>query len=113
MYCKEMGGDLVKITSARENEYVLALARKELPQMKQVWIGLQWIENGIYWADYSALSYTNWAPNEPNGGANEPCGHMWIGHATNLPGRASGFWNDIGCDANAGLPNGIVCKRLP
>jgi len=43
-----MGGDLVKITSAPENEFVLALARKKAPLMKQMWIGLMWTSSSFY-----------------------------------------------------------------
>ena len=67
----------MKITNARENEFVLALARKSAPSRKQVWIGLMWTANGFYWSDYSVPVYKAWAPKEPNGNSHEPCGNMW------------------------------------
>ena len=104
----------MKINSAEENEFVLALAKKKAPSRKQVWIGLKWESSTkqFLWSDYSVPVYKNWAPHEPNGNAGEPCGHMWTGHTTTLPYRASGYWNDLGCGMNPHLPCGLVCKRL-
>ena len=42
MYCKELGGNLVKINSQEENEFVLNLVNKLAPSLKQIWIGLVW-----------------------------------------------------------------------
>lgn len=107
-FCIEKGGELVKITSQRENDFVLALVRKEAPSMKDVWIGLRRNGDGWYWSDNSLPKYTNWAPNEPNNKA-EICSQMWHGHTDHLPYTASGSWNDIFCSRR----HGVVCKRLP
>ena len=114
VYCKRLGGSLVKINSAEENEFVLNLVNKRAPSVKQVWIGLKWNPsvNNFLWSDYSVPVYKNWAPHEPNGNAAEPCGHMWTGHRSSLF-RASGYWNDLSCGALSSLPCGLVCKRLP
>jgi len=113
-YCQSLGAGLVKINSAEENEFVLNLVKKDAPSLKQVWIGLRWYSNNFYWYDTSVVGYKNWAPGEPSGKANEPCGHMYIGeYFKSLPGRAAGSWNDVGCQANPIWPNGIVCERLP
>ena len=114
-YCVELGGELAKITSARENDFVLALARKHAPSVKQVWIGLEWYSGGNFfvWSDKSLPGYSNWAPREPNGLANEPCGHMFTGHTDHLPERGSGYWNDLPCGIHQTFPCGTVCKRLP
>ena len=112
-YCQSLGGGLVKINSADENEFVLNLVRKQAPSLKQVWIGLNWYSNAFYWYDHSVPVYTNWAPGEPNGKAAEPCGHMYTAQGKDLPHRASGYWNDIRCHLWADWPNGIVCERLP
>ncbi|KAL9988363.1 hypothetical protein ACROYT_G002800 [Oculina patagonica] len=112
-YCQEMGGDLVKITNEQENVFVLALARKKAPSMKQIYIGLRWTANAFYWSDYSLPVYKNWAPHEPNGNAREPCSNMWTGHTSPLPIRASGYWNDRPCHGIPYFPCGFVCKALP
>jgi len=111
-YCKSLGGGLVKINSAEENEFVLNLATRKAPSVKQVWIGLHWYSRDYYWYDHSALVYKNWAPHEPNGKAKEPCVLMWLdGHSYLLPFRAAGYWNDTQCQVISS--NGIVCERLP
>jgi len=104
-YCLTLRGELVKINSAEENEFVLALARKEASSKSNVWIGLKWNsgKNAFLWSDHSVPVYANWAPGEPNGKAAEPCGHIYTG----FPGL-TGYWNDISCG-----PRGFVCKRLP
>ena len=112
-YCRRMGGDLVKITNARENEFVLALARKKAPLRKQIWMGLMWTSNEFYWNDYSVPVYKNWAPHEPNGKAREPCSNMWTGHTSYLPIRANGYWNDRPCGVISSAHCGFVCKGLP
>ena len=104
----------MKINSAEENEFVLNLVTKKAPSLKQVWIGLKWSSNNFYWFDLSFPAYTNWAPHEPNGRANEPCGQMYMaGHSGSLLGKAAGYWNDIQCHVVSGYHSGIVCERLP
>ena len=68
-WCTDQEGDLVKINSAAENEFVVQLVRKKAPSLQQVWIGLERNGNAFYWSDLSVPVYTNRAPNEPNGGA--------------------------------------------
>lgn len=112
-YCRSLSADLVKINSAEENEFVLSLVRKLAPSLKQIWIGLKWNKNGFYWIDLSVPVYKSWAPQHPNGNANEPCVQMWINNGQHLPKYASGYWNDIDCHYRSDFPNGIVCKKLP
>lgn len=115
-FCKARKGELVKITNAEENEFVLALARKHAPSRKQVWIGLKryWQTNQFVWSDQSVPVYTNWAPHEPNNFQNsrENFGSMWTGHSSSLL-KASGLWNDFPSTPPQHLPCGIVCKMLP
>ena len=113
-YCKALRGELVKITSAEENNFVLALARQKASSRKQVWIGLKWDSHNRHfvWSDHSLPVYKSWAPHEPNGNAREPCGSMWTGHA-GLLFRASGYWYDRPCGVLSSLPCGFVCKRVP
>ena len=113
VYCHFLSGELVKINSADENEFVLSLVRQQAPSVKQVWLGLQWDSTAFYWADHSVPVYKNWAPGEPNGKAKEPCAQMYTNRETQLPVRASGYWNDIPCGVDYLHPIGTVCKRLP
>lgn len=112
-FCKAKKGELVKINSAEENEFVLALARKKAPTVNQVWIGLKYNSNlhlkKFLWSDLSVPVYNNWGPHQPSGKGKEPCGHMW----TNGHEGVVGYWNDISCGVHSIVPNGIVCKRLP
>jgi len=107
-YCRALRGELVKINSVEENEFVLALARKEASSKSHVWIGLKWNsgKNAFLWCDHSVPVYTNWAPGEPNGKAAEPCNHLYTGIA-----GLTGYWNDISCGTRN--DRGFVCKRLP
>ena len=109
-YCQSKGGDLVKINSDEENEFVLNLVYKHAPSTKQVWIGLKWDANlsKFVWADNALPKYINWKRGEPNGKASEPCGNMWTGQNNGI----NGYWNDLTC-LNRSLPCGLVCKRLP
>merc|ERR1711973_181262 len=83
--CQILGGNLVKITSAAENDFVLYLAHNFARQRKQMWIGLGYwgSDKKYHWKDGSLPQYSNWAPHEPNGFVREPCGHMWTDFAQN------------------------------
>ena len=115
-YCRSLGGELVKINSQEENEFVLNLVRDQAASVKQVWIGMSWDSNGQdhFWSDGSVPVFENWANGEPNGFAFEPCTQMYTARANsvNLPNRASGRWNDIPCSADSKHHSGIVCKKL-
>ena len=102
-----------RLNSAEENEFVLNLIQQRQPSLRIVWIDLKWDSSvkQFLWNDHSVPVYKNWAPNEPNGKANEPCGNMWIGH--NMSYRPSGTWNDRPCTNIPSYPCGSVCKRLP
>ncbi|CAH3192764.1 unnamed protein product [Porites evermanni] len=73
-YCKGLGGELVKINSFEENEFVLQLVKKQAPLLNQAWIGLKWSPrfNGFIWSDNSIPVFKYWAPFEPKGKAREP-----------------------------------------
>ena len=95
-FCHSLHGDLVKVTSAEENEFVLYLARKFARNGKPAWIGLYYHapSRAYYWTDNSVPTYTDWAPKEPNGYSKEPCAVMYTG-SSHLPTCATGYWNDI------------------
>ena len=108
-FCHSLHGDLVKVTSAEENEFVLYLARKFAGNGKPAWIGLYYHapSRAYYWTDNSVPTYANWAPKEPNGYSKKPCAAMYTG-SSHLPTWATGYWNDILCT----VKYNTVCKRL-
>nr|AGF93336.1 protein containing C-type lectin domain protein [uncultured organism] len=61
-YCENQGGHLVTITSSEENSFVQNLINQD------VWIGFtdQSSEGDFEWVTGETVSYTNWAPGEPN-----------------------------------------------
>ena len=86
-----LGGHLVSITSAEENELVARIAGG-----RTVWIGGMRKGSGNgpgadhwYWCDGQPWIYANWAPGEPNnyGGSNE--------NRIHLNGQNK-LWNDVG-----------------
>ena len=79
-YCESLGGHLVTITSEEENNFVNSLINKS------TMIGLSDAdeEGNWKWVTGEALTYTNWAKNEPNNQSNEDYVLMQV----------KGTWND-------------------
>ena len=83
--CCSEGGTLATIESQAEQDAVYALTGDT-----GAWIGLTdfMAEGTFVWVDGTALSYTNWRPNQPNnGGDTQHC--TWI--------RPDGGWDDVIC----------------
>ena len=106
-----MGGDLAKITSASDNQFIFDLFTKQQKVTHLgVWIGLhRKADNKFYWADDTLLAgYSNWNTGEPNSVA-EKCGHI-IG-----TGSAKGKWNDLPCtlqsNAHAKISPVVLCQK--
>ena len=93
--CQNMGGDLVIIRSAQENDFIFELVEK-LNKVFGVWLGLQRkADSKFYWIDDTPVegNYQNWNLGEPNdNGGIEDCGHMYG------KGSSAGKWNDSPCD---------------
>lgn len=95
-YCKELGGNLVKIESKEEND-VLAKKVKELNVSFYIGASDEKKEGTFVWRDGSALTYSNWGKGEPNNAA--ACGkedyvQMYL----------DGTWNDyIGQNFDVGF----------
>lgn len=70
-YCKELGGNLVKIESEEKNN-VIAQKVKELNKTFYIGASDEKAEGKFVWRDGSAVTYTNWSQNEPNNSAD--CG---------------------------------------
>jgi len=89
------GGVLASISSAAENDVILALT-EGLGTYERVWIGLSQSPKGAEpsggwgWDDGTPLGYTNWYPGQPDNSWGEDFAHM---HTWANP--APGTWNDV------------------
>ena len=108
--CQKLGGDLTKITSAAENQFIYDLLIKQKKTTAHgAWLGLhRKADKKFYWADGTPLTgYTAWATGEPNNQAEE-CTHM---HGS---GPAKGKWNDLHCTrgkAEIALAPVVLCQK--
>ena len=111
--CQKLGGDLAKITSASENQFVFDLVTKQTKITSfGAWLGLhRKADNKFYWADNTPLAgYSNWKTGEPNNlGLQEKCGHIWG------KGPNKGKWNDTRCtrqsDSTAEKSPVVLCQK--
>lgn len=85
-YCKELGGNLVKIESEEKNN-VIAQKVKELNKTFYIGASDEKEEGKFVWCDGSAVTYTNWSQNEPNNSAD-------CGGENYVQMYANGKWND-------------------
>lgn len=85
-YCKELGGNLVKIESEEKNN-VIAQKVKELNKTFYIGASDEKAEGKFVWRDGSAVTYTNWSQNEPNNSAD-------CGGENYVQMYANGKWND-------------------
>ena len=93
-FAQNLGANLVSIQSLAENNCILT-ALNTLGQTGTIWIGLndEQVEGTFVWYDQSPVSYTNWAPGEPNNSGNEDCVQIYPG------GSNPGTWNDLSCNS--------------
>ncbi|MHA2296059.1 MAG: lectin-like protein [Candidatus Hodarchaeales archaeon] len=96
--CESRGGHLVTISSAGENDFVSNLAGPD-----SIWIGFTDEENeGDWkWVTGEPVTYTNWAPDEPNDSSGEDYCEL----------LDDGSWNDDGAPNNPSLAHFYVCER--
>lgn len=95
-YCKELGGNLVKIESEEKNN-VIAQKVKELNKTFYIGASDEKEEGKFVWRDGSAVTYTNWSQNEPNNTAD-------CGGENYVQMYANGKWNDyIGQSVDVGF----------
>jgi len=95
--CTGQGGTLAKVNSDEVTETLTELSKK------RSWIGgSDQDEEGQWkWTDGTAIVYSRWARNEPNGGSSQNCVQM------NYGGR--GNWDDAGCDGQ----KPFFCQSCP
>lgn len=94
--CQKLGGDLAKITTNAENQFIFNLVSNQATTTSWgAWLGLhRKADNKFYWADDTPLTgYTQWGRGEPNSPTTERCGHMF--GPTNA---RKGTWNDNSCN---------------
>lgn len=93
-FAQTLGANLISIQDAQENECVMSELNR-LNETGVIWIGFndEAVEGTFVWYDQSPVTYTNWAPGEPNNsGGNEDCTQIY----------PDGMWNDLNCNtANA------------
>uniref|UniRef100_A0AAY4DHS4 C-type lectin domain-containing protein n=1 Tax=Denticeps clupeoides TaxID=299321 RepID=A0AAY4DHS4_9TELE len=86
-FCRQNYTDLASVRNDAENQQIQSL----IPTGGDAWIGL--FRDTWKWSDKSSLSFTFWAPGEPNNnlGRSENCGQIYIYNGY------PGYWNDLYC----------------
>ena len=110
--CQELGGDLAKITSASENQFIFDLLPKQnTVTLYGAWLGLhRKADTKFYWADDTPVTgYTAWGRRQPDR-LDEECGHM-VGY-----GYDGGNWNDIRCtfprEVHSSTAPVVLCEKM-
>ncbi len=83
-----LGGHLATVANAAENEWIRANVANFGGTAREVWLGLGdvAVEGNFQWVNGEPLSYTNWAPGEPNNYFEEDYVEMY---------PTIGTWNDV------------------
>lgn len=95
-FANTFGANLVSIQNQAENDCIMyALNNLNDPTVSSIiWIGFndEAVEGVFEWYDQSPITYTNWAPGEPNnvGPNGEDCTQIY----------PNGEWNDLPCNSN-------------
>ncbi|XP_068164869.1 C-type isolectin Sp-CL4-like [Antennarius striatus] len=66
-YCKEQGGELLSISSEKEDFEASCLSFDVFDISHQIWIGAENSEGEFKWTDGTPFSYTYWYKGEPKG----------------------------------------------
>jgi gliding motility-associated-like protein len=89
-YAQSFGANLISVQSATENADLVQALSNQGFSSQVIWIGYSdaTTEGSFVWYDGAPLSYSNWAPGEPNdAGGNEDCTQIY----------PDGSWNDLNC----------------
>jgi gliding motility-associated-like protein len=90
-YAQTFGANLISVQSATENADLLQALSNQGYAGQVIWIGFSdaLLEGSFVWYDGAPITYSNWAPNEPNNsGGNENCTQIY----------PDGTWNDLNCN---------------
>jgi len=91
-YCENLGGHLVTINSADEQQFVSSLASKSTK--KNVWLGATKNENGKFsWVTGEAAQFSNWGSGEPSNYDGTENAVMMYTYSNGIV--SLGEWNDI------------------
>ncbi|XP_060561845.1 perlucin-like protein [Ruditapes philippinarum] len=101
--CKILGGQLLEINGAAENQFVSSQVKIS---GRDYWIGLSDVnEEGswIWMTSMAKLSYSNWSPGEPTAtNVNHDIENCVMIYKTN------GMWNDLACLHT----NFYICEKI-
>ena len=94
--CDDIGGELVVISSAKENAFLCKLAKENL-----IWLGgTDEFEEGIWtWDNGEDFKFKNWAENQPSGAS----GHNFL-----IMDSKTGKWADT--TDFSGKVKGYICE---
>ncbi|MFN4242284.1 MAG: C-type lectin domain-containing protein [Tepidisphaerales bacterium] len=100
-----LGGHLVTIRNAAENQWIFDTFAAFGGVDRNLWIGMNdvAVDGTFVWVNGDPVTYTNWAPGEPNnggGGQAEQYAHMWAANQGFGSLRTPGTWNDAINDPN-------------
>lgn len=90
-YAQTFGANLISVQSAAENADLLQALSNQGYAGQVIWIGFSdaLSEGNFVWYDGAPITYSNWAPGEPNNsGGNENCTQIY----------PDGTWNDLNCN---------------
>ena len=87
VYCESLGGHLVTIGSAEENEFVAGLAKSIGSDYTAIGFTDEAVEGQWIWVTGEDVTYTNWAYPEPNNGTG-------LGVQNHAFMYANGTWDD-------------------
>ncbi len=115
-YCEYLGGHLVVITSAKENEY-LKKALKKYAKRNNYWLGAKKNSKGQFkWVNGEKFDYTDFAGGMPDRD-NEKCLMIYRYDNPNTGADDTYKWNDLvnngtfGSESWFGLDNfGFICE---
>lgn len=100
LFCEKKGGHLVTISDEKENEFVNGMRCRNLSTdyQQSIWLGGSDTANeGTWsWITGEPFTYSNWEPNEPNGGTSQNYLQMY----------SSGNWDDVQNEAG----RFVVCE---
>jgi hypothetical protein len=105
---EQLGGTLVVINNAAEDEWVFSEFSSYGGTNRNLWIGLrrQWQGGPFAWVTDEKPGYANWHPGQPdNTGGVENCVHIWTRNSDH-----PNSWNDLADNWSSGddTPCGVV-----